>query len=64
MKFRSSLVVLALAASAGATSTQAGAQVLRWATQGDAQTMDPQSQNESLTNQMNQQVYETLVDRD
>jgi len=42
----------------------APAQTLRWATQGDPQTMDPHSQNESLTNQLNQQVYETLVDRD
>jgi peptide/nickel transport system substrate-binding protein len=42
----------------------AQAQTLRWASQGDAQTMDPHSQNESLTNQINGQVYESLVDRD
>lgn len=42
----------------------AGAQTLRWATQGDPQTMDPHSQNELLTNAMNGQVYETLVGRD
>jgi peptide/nickel transport system substrate-binding protein len=41
----------------------APAQTLRWATQGDAQTMDPYSQNELLTNAMNGQVYETLVNR-
>ncbi|MBX3619275.1 MAG: ABC transporter substrate-binding protein [Rhizobacter sp.] len=41
----------------------AHAQTLRWATQGDAQTMDPYSQNELLTNAMNGQVYETLVNR-
>lgn len=40
------------------------AQTLRWASQGDAQTMDPHSQNENLTNQINSQVYEPLVDRD
>ena len=40
------------------------AQTLRWASQGDALTMDPHSQNESLTNSMNGQVYETLVQRD
>ncbi|UUX96895.1 ABC transporter substrate-binding protein [Aquabacterium sp. J223] len=42
----------------------AQAQVLRWATQGDPQTLDPHAQNESLTNAMNAQVYETLVGRD
>src|SRR5687767_8363054 len=40
------------------------AQTLRWATQGDAQTMDPHSQNEGLTNTINGQVYEGLVARD
>lgn len=40
------------------------AQTLRWATQGDPQTMDPYSQNELLTNAINGQVYETLVARD
>jgi peptide/nickel transport system substrate-binding protein len=42
----------------------ASAQTLRWASQGDALTMDPHSQNEGLTNSMNGQVYETLVLRD
>ena len=42
----------------------AQAQTLRWASQGDPQTMDPHSQNESLTNSMNGQVYERLVGRD
>lgn len=42
----------------------AHAQVLRWATQGDPQTMDPHSQNEGLTNSVNGQVYETLIKRD
>jgi peptide/nickel transport system substrate-binding protein len=40
------------------------AQTLRWASQGDPQTMDPHSQNESMTNMMNGQVYETLIKRD
>ena len=40
------------------------AQTLRWSSQGDPQTMDPHAQNEGLTNSMNQQVYERLVDRD
>ncbi|MEO8153281.1 MAG: ABC transporter substrate-binding protein [Rhizobacter sp.] len=50
------LCFLALAATAQA-------QTLRWASQGDAQTMDPYSQNELLTNSMNGQVYEALVNR-
>ncbi|MFG6414902.1 ABC transporter substrate-binding protein [Roseateles sp. DC23W] len=40
------------------------AQTLRWASQGDPQTMDPHSQNESLTNMVNGQVYERLTNRD
>ena len=42
----------------------ASAQTLRWASQGDSQTMDPHSQNEGLTNMMNGQIYEGLVARD
>src|SRR5688572_20453438 len=42
----------------------AGAKPLRWASQGDAQTIDPHSQNELLTNSINGQMYETLVNRD
>jgi peptide/nickel transport system substrate-binding protein len=37
------------------------AQTLRWASQGDALTMDPQSQNEGLNNTINGQVYERLT---
>jgi peptide/nickel transport system substrate-binding protein len=47
-----------------ATAVPAAAQTLRWASQGDPQTMDPHSQNESMTNMMNGQVYEKLVSRD
>ena len=46
------------------TTGAAHAQTLRWASQGDPQTMDPHSQNESMTNAMNGQVYEYLVGRD
>ncbi len=42
----------------------APAQTLRWASQGDPLTMDPQSQNEGLTNAINGQVYERLMRRD
>lgn len=41
----------------------ASAQTLRWAAQGDPQTMDPHSQNESLTNVINGQIYERLTNR-
>jgi peptide/nickel transport system substrate-binding protein len=52
----------AFASVLGLTDSQA--QTLRWASQGDPQTMDPHSQNESLTNNLNSQVYESLVSRD
>lgn len=61
---RSLLPTVAAAVLAAALGLPASAQTLRWATQGDPQTMDPHSQNESLTNQMNAQVHETLVGRD
>lgn len=51
----------ALFAAVVALGASAQAQTLRWASQGDPQTMDPHSQNESMTNMMNGQVYETLV---
>jgi peptide/nickel transport system substrate-binding protein len=44
-------------------SPAAVAQTFRWASQGDSMTMDPHSQNESLTNMINEQVYETLLRR-
>jgi len=56
------LLPLALAGALAAAG--AHAQTLRWASQGDPQTMDPHSQNESMTNMMNGQVYEGLVARD
>ncbi len=42
----------------------ATAKTFRWANQGDAQTMDPYSQNEGVTNNINQHMYERLVERD
>jgi peptide/nickel transport system substrate-binding protein len=44
-------------------SPWAAAQTLRWASQGDALTMDPHSQNEGLNNAINGQVYERLTRR-
>jgi peptide/nickel transport system substrate-binding protein len=56
--------VLAIVIMAGAAVAAVQAQTLRWASQGDAQTMDPVAQNEGLTNMTNQLVYERLVRRD
>ncbi|MDP1648362.1 MAG: ABC transporter substrate-binding protein [Rubrivivax sp.] len=61
MKF---LITAAALAALLAASAAAQAQTLRWASQGDPQTMDPHAQNEGLTNQINGQVYEGLVSRD
>jgi peptide/nickel transport system substrate-binding protein len=58
------LLVCGWAAAAVCLGGAAQAQTLRFASQGDPQTMDPHSQNESFTNSVNQQVYEYLVDRD
>lgn len=43
---------------------QAQAQTLRWASQGDPQTLDPHSQNETMTNMVNAEIYERLTSRD
>ena len=50
---------LLLAAAAGAPAKN-----FRWASQGDATTMDPHANNESLNNNQNNQVYEYLAQRD
>src|SRR5271169_3030054 len=42
----------------------ADAATLRWANRGDANTTDPYSQNEGLTNNVNQLLYEFLIGRD
>jgi peptide/nickel transport system substrate-binding protein len=46
-----------------ATGPAAAETVLRWASQGDALTMDPHAQNEGMTVTMARQIYETLVFR-
>ena len=58
------LILRAAAAAALTLCTAAQAQTFRFSSQGDPQTMDPHSQNESFTNSVNQQVYEYLVHRD
>jgi peptide/nickel transport system substrate-binding protein len=57
------VVTSGLLTAALALGGAAQAQTLRWASQGDPQTMDPHSQNESMTNMMNGQVYERLTSR-
>jgi peptide/nickel transport system substrate-binding protein len=57
-------LITAAALAALLAGAPAHAQTLRWASQGDPQTMDPHSQNEQMTNMMNGQVYERLVMRD
>src|SRR6267378_292799 len=59
MRIDSAIAALALAVAFSA----ADARPFRWASQGDPQTIDPHSQNELLTNSINGQMYETLVNR-
>ena len=63
MKTTTALLAGLVGAAVGLGAT-VQAQTLRFASQGDPQTMDPHSQNESFTNSVNQQVYEYLVHRD
>ena len=53
-----------LAAAMLSLASVADAKTLRWASQGDALTMDPHSQNEGPTTAMNQHVYDALIGRD
>src|SRR5262249_36857307 len=57
------LIILACTAAVFASTTADGV-TLRWANRGDPQTTDPHSQNEGLTNNINQLVYEFLIGRD
>ena len=56
--------IAALAAAALCAASAADAKTLRWASQGDALTLDPHSQNEGPTTAMNNHVYEALISRD
>jgi peptide/nickel transport system substrate-binding protein len=57
-------LTVALAATLALPAPDADAKTLRWAGRGDMQTTDPHSQNENLTNNINQLVYEFLLVRD
>jgi len=61
---RAAALVAAAFAAALAAVPLVDAKTLRWAGRGDPQTMDPYSQNENLTNNINNLVYDTLVMRD
>jgi peptide/nickel transport system substrate-binding protein len=56
-------IAAALAAAVLASPLAADAKTLRWSSQGDYLTADPMAQNELLTNSINGQVYESLVER-
>jgi peptide/nickel transport system substrate-binding protein len=56
---RTFLFCLAILLSIGAPAKH-----FRWASQGDAASLDPHAQNEGVTNQINNMVYERLVDYD
>src|SRR5215471_9629637 len=61
---RRALARIAFAAIALAVAAPlAQAKTLRWSSQGDYLTADPMAQNELLTNSINGQVYESLVER-
>src|SRR5688572_19875869 len=62
--FTPRVIALAVALAFSAASVVADAKTLRWAGRGDPQTMDPYSQNENLTNNINSFIYDTLVMRD
>jgi peptide/nickel transport system substrate-binding protein len=56
--------VAALTAAALVAVSAADAKTLRWASQGDALTLDPHAQNEGPTGAMNQHFYDALILRD
>jgi len=58
------LVTAMLAAALASAAVAVDAATFRWAGRGDMQTTDPHSQNENLTNNINNLVYEFLLNRD
>lgn len=53
-----------LASTVAALALSAQAETLRWASAGDALTLDPHSQNEGQTHTIRHQMYEALIIRD
>jgi peptide/nickel transport system substrate-binding protein len=64
MGFVTTWLVRSLFAALLIASLGVQAKTFRWTDQGDPNTMDPHAQNELLTNAINGQAYETLVNRD
>ncbi|MDU8913874.1 ABC transporter substrate-binding protein [Aestuariicoccus sp. MJ-SS9] len=62
MKYASKAMLLATVAALAATPLSA--ETLRWASAGDALTLDPHSQNEGQTHTIRHQMYEPLIIRD
>ena len=54
----------AIASVVAALAVPASAETLRWASAGDALTLDPHSQNEGQTHTIRHQMYEALIIRD
>ena len=61
---RTTALALVIIGALAALAPAADAKTLRWAGRGDMQTTDPHSQNEGLTNNINQLIYEFLIVRD
>ena len=61
---RTTALLVSLAAAFTLLASPVDAKTLRWAGRGDMQTTDPHSQNENLTNNINQLIYEFLLVRD
>src|SRR5262245_42060006 len=57
------LVAAATIGLASLVFGSADAKTLRWASQGDALTLDPHSQNEGPTSAMAQHLYDPLIQR-
>jgi peptide/nickel transport system substrate-binding protein len=64
MRYRSVAALLTVVAISSLQLTASDAATLRWSSQGDAATFDPDAANEALTASMVGQVYERLVARD
>jgi len=61
MRLTTLLAGAALAVSVALSSGADAKNILRWASQGDALTLDPMSQNEAPTNAMNLEIMEPLT---
>jgi len=64
LRIATTVAAMAIIVSFGTDEAMAQGTTLRWASQGDATTLDPHSQDESLTDGINGQVYDSLLMRD